>query len=358
MLGQIACSFNLFISTIYIIINLQSKTNSYYSLSAPGTNGSFFYESISQCVSRLRGGDAPYHDEVPWPKQVPSGSGSIWIHRSCHDPSNTSNTSNTSKLRCKLLWRFVKFHFRVIFLCSVLRSSFSLQPFMWTSVPIMLTASESTGDPTKFRHFTWGMCRIAAWCVMIQMEVSKVRFNILNDMTMIWVECNFFIYYQSIFPNMNWYVCGWQEYILWILHFVLKWYTSKSVLSTLEFSKSFKADDVHKGLHAKLMWIFLCSWNTFPCSLELRSIDAPPCPSMLRLRFGLRSKASTRRRVWEIARQNMRVRVLCLLCCQGRWPACGLVVSDKLRFGSLRCQNSWKRIVDLLGSGWRWTLHM
>ena len=27
----------------------------------------------------------------------------------------------------------------------------------------------------------------------------------------------FFFIYQSIFPNMNWYVCGWQEYILWIL---------------------------------------------------------------------------------------------------------------------------------------------
>lgn len=29
-----------------------------------GTNGSFFYEPIAQCISRLRGGDAPYRDEV------------------------------------------------------------------------------------------------------------------------------------------------------------------------------------------------------------------------------------------------------------------------------------------------------
>jgi hypothetical protein len=189
----------------------------------------------------------------------------------------------------------------------------------------MLTfASESTGGSNQVSGSdTWGMCRIAVCCVSWSRWKSQ-RLDLKFKMIWQWYDCIFF--YQSIFPNMNWYVCGFKSTYHEYWHFVLKWYTSKSVLSTLEFSKSFKADDVHKGLHAKLMWIFLCSWNTFPCSLELRSIDAPPCPSMLRLRFGLRSKASTRRRVWEIARQNMRVRVLCFALLSGAltslWTSC------------------------------------
>ena len=175
MLGQIACSFNLFIRTIYYYTSTKAKqiVTIVYQLQEP-TDLSSMNQSLSASRDFVV---VMLHTTMKFlgqSKQVPSGSGSIWIHRSCHDPSNTSNTS---KLRRKGLWRFKwRFKWSSIFsylgdlfcaqFCVVLFSDSALH-VNWSSDHVDFCYSESTGGFPSFGILREGCVGLLMECVMM-----------------------------------------------------------------------------------------------------------------------------------------------------------------------------------------------